>query len=224
MKIYNQLKIFILLLDIPFFLWLILLSSITYIYLFLECFSGDTKTQVLIYNLSESYISAFVFYIIVSAFPAYRQKILIKKNVDIWINRITSDLHCLLLSMSKKSNVNIEKYWPAEKELTDICKTINPKDVAPITCKNGSQLIEGNWFQYFLYNRDRTIKHLDRIDSRSQFLDIKLIELIDNIRYNSFFETLDLTERIPLNNKNLENFYISIKEYIDKVKELEKHL
>lgn len=185
-----------------------------------ELFDKGAELGQILYKLSLSYISAFIFYFLVVHIKLQRDK----KNIALYLNdkviTVFGTAHGMFLSMSQNAGITLRGKYPNKEEIHQICLAINPLNNADIIIAPG---INGNWLHYLDYNKSRTTEAIDKTLKIIPFLDANLVNLIVNIQDCHYFKQLTTILQFPIKNKDLTFLETLFLEYIDNVILLEKY-
>lgn len=187
-----------------------------------QLFNGGFKLGQIIYKLSMSYISAFIFYFLVVHIKVQNDKYTVYPFVKLMVSRIINQATITIESMSKASQVKVVGKFPTIDEMKELCKGINPYADAPLVF-SGKQTIQANWLQYFEYGKNQNDKLTQKIFAHLPFLDAELVTLLVKIQNNSHFSTIAMFSNTLIGNKDLEYFQDGFTEYLNLVLELQEY-
>lgn len=188
----------------------------------------DTKVWSVIYNLSLSYISAFIFYFLVVHIKEQKDKENMKEHTSKYIRTIISNTAQIKKDIEKKSEINCSSKYPNIEELKEIFSKFKIADDAPlITGGSHPNYIYANWFYYLYFYRSKNVKAIEKILSVGYFLDTELIRLIVKIESNPHYGTIEAIKKHMDGGKllNIESTInlVSLANYFELIKELDEY-
>jgi hypothetical protein len=99
---------------VPF---LLLFFAILGIGVYIKEFPDVSRCLIIIYNLSESYLSAFIFYLLIVAIPEYKERIIINEQIKVDVERIIRGTRGMFLAMANSADIDIEGDYPTKEEI-----------------------------------------------------------------------------------------------------------
>ncbi|MFL5741606.1 MAG: hypothetical protein ACJ75B_15380 [Flavisolibacter sp.] len=162
-----------------------------------EMFQGSARLGGILYNLSLSYVSAF-------------------------LNIVVGSCWSLIDDISRAANVPLRTRYPTHDELTSICKAINPNLAAPMIIRYPD--VYANWVQFFDMKKQRSNDATQKIFQHMPFLDSRLVNLLTKIEECSFFMVIQyMLPSMPLRNNNIVNLQKNLADYFELVRQLENY-
>lgn len=186
-----------------------------------EIFNGGAILGQLVYGLSFSYVSAFIFYFFVVHLKDQKDKDNLYPYIADKVLFIVEQGKGLINACAKSAQVSIVGNYPNDSELLNICKAIDPNSKSPLAM--GVSGHYANWRQYFEYFMRRSNDATSRILSKMQFLDSDLVIKLVKIEDCNLFNTLTFFSSMPLGNTDFTNFKPDIAEYLKLIDDLEKY-
>lgn len=176
------------------------------------------KIITITFNMSYSYIIAYIFYL-VAFIPDRKNKTIMHKHVLSRSNFIKGKLNGMLNELAKASNVA----GLSDNEIKTICSMINPHGQAPLIVHtfidqttNKIQFTYASWAEFIVYYKEEIQKAIDEIKSFSSLADTELLDNIMRIQDSDFFMIVDsfLKRAHTTGNQNLstmEKQFINIR-------------
>lgn len=190
-----------------------------------ELFNKAHIIGKLIYSICLSIIAATFFYIITVQVREYKERRHIYPYVKKKLLGIISTGKNFFDAMATNTGVIVNNKFPNEDELEQICARINPKSTAPLQLVGGNSFTEANWYQYFLYHVNLSLKMSTHITNNLTYLNPELIELIRQFEENRFFSTTEFLTKVDFANTDLlESHKNSFLEYIKILTEIERYV
>lgn len=187
-----------------------------------ELFFGGEILGKVVYKLSLSYISAYIFYILVVYYKEYKNKMILYPYFSKHTKAVLVNGSNLFSEMSGKINLELTENFPNSSELLTLCKTIDPNSNAPLVHYITGQYL--NWFLFFDHYKRRTIESSGRVLSKLIFVESELIDILSRIEECQLFIVIDLVKGImPIRNKDLSQYEKLFHDYIDLLKELQAY-
>lgn len=207
---------------ILFFLSIITITSIDfYLIKIPEFFDGGAKVGKIIYRLSLSYISAFIFYFIVIHIKREKDKRILFPYITKKTNHLIGDCKSMFKTMAKEANVDLSSAFPTAEELKQICSNIDPRQKGPMIMNQ--KIGYGNWYHYLNYLRIRSKNHTEKIFKQIQILDPELIRLISQVEDTHLFSLIELSAGNTFNSSTLTGFNAPMEEYLKRISELNSY-
>src|SRR5436305_11856954 len=154
-----------------------------------EMFEGSSRIGAILYNLSLSYVSAFVFYFLVVHIKEQTDNKNLFSYVGKRVNIVEGSCWSLIDDISRAANVPLRERYPTNEELTSICKAINPNSAAPMIIRYPD--VYANWIQLFDMKKQRSNDATQKIFQHMPFLDSRLVNLLTKIEECSFFMVIE---------------------------------
>lgn len=187
-----------------------------------ERFKGGFKFGQIIYKLSMSYTSAFIFYFLVVHIKQQKDKENLYSYVAKKVYIVIGSAWGLISEISRASNITLAAKYPSKEELDVICKSINPNANAPLLLGRSGNY--ANWIQYLDYSKKRSNDATEKIFKKMPFLETELVNVLAKIEDNSHFMVLGhLVNSMPIKNQDITAFQSNISAYFELIKELEKY-
>jgi len=188
-----------------------------------ELFNGGHVLGTIIEKLCLSYISAFIFYFLVVHIKQQKDKKNIYNYVAIKSNLIIAYGQTIGRDLAKAADVTMKNYYPNKNELLEICSKVNPYSETPLLINFTGQ--KANWFEHFENYRIRSMDAIQEIYAKMPFLDTQLVQHLSKIENSQFFSLSKAISPYPIQFKNdtLLNFFSTIFDYINVVKNFEDY-
>ena len=184
-----------------------------------EIFIGGAILGQLVYGLSFSYVSAFIFYFFVVHLKDQKDKNNLYPYIADKVLFVVGQGKGLLNACAKSAQVTLAGNYPNDSELLDICKAINPNSKSPLVM--GVSGHYANWRQYFEYFMRSSNDATSRILSKMQFLDSDLVIKLVKIEDCNHFNALTFFSSMPIGNTDFTDFKPDIAEYLKLIEDLE---
>lgn len=186
-----------------------------------EYFDLGSEIGNIIYKISLSYISAFIFYFLVVHIKQQKDKEALYTYISRKVYSILGDAKGLINELTKETGIDVKNTFPNEDELNEILKRINPHEKAPLFIARDQY---ANWIQYFNYKKQRTVDSIDKIFKKMPFLETQLVNKLANIEDCSHYSVLNvLVSNYPIRNQDMTAFRKSISDYFEMIEELERY-
>ena len=186
-----------------------------------ELFKGGEKLGQIVYKLSFSYISAFVFYFLVVHLKNQKDKENLYSYISSNTLMIIRQAKALINETARSANIQLKATYPDSLELQSICKAINPNSNAPLIL--GRLGNYANWMQYFDYYKRRSNEASNKVLSKVQFLDSALVHKLAEIEDCNHFKDITMFANISIQNTDLLAFAPSLAKYFELIIDLEKY-
>lgn len=188
-----------------------------------ELFKGAFELGQIIYKLSMSYTSAFIFYFLVVHVKQQKDKENLYSYVAQKVYMVIGCAWGIISEISKASNLTLKEKYPSKEELDIICKSINPNGNAPLLLGPiGNNY--ANWIQYFDYSKNRSNNATEKVFKKMPFLETELVHILAKIEDNSHFMSVrNLANSMPIRNQDITAFQSSLSDYFELIKVLEKY-
>ena len=194
--------------------------------------SDLTNGREVLFRLSLSYISSWLFYIIVVFLPKQKDKKNIDEHINLLVKDITACSESLVQILQHNSIINHHRGHQLDIEnatLDDfkiMCTQLKPDLNAPIVRVIGNPTITWAEYLYDYLKSTRTIA--DKIFIYSSLIDSELIKILnrflDSVCYRQLNNTFRLIEFGKSRNENLSVLAEPLFEYYQLTRELKKYL
>lgn len=189
------------------FFFISLLLTILVSFNYIPYFYYNTPLGTILFRLSMSYISSFIFYFIVVHLPKQKDRDYIYQYIKNDVCNIIDEGKMLSKTLKEQSNIDFVSKYPQKEKIEFICKSINSQ----------------NWINIMDQSRLKTFTAINDIYSKMPFIEGELIYLVDNIKDCLYFERID-TYDSTIHGTNLEYFNIPFLLYFQNIKELEEYV
>jgi hypothetical protein len=210
----------------PVLYWLLALSILIVVAIdfwlinYQEIFKGGAAFGPIVEKLCLSYISAFIFYVVVVHYKNVKDKFAIYRFIIPKLKNIILNTLNVFNQMAKSTSMSLAEKYPSEIELIEMCKKINPNKGPIIVI--GPNTFVTNWIQFLNYHKDLSEKSIDDIIALSPFVDTELLRELMTIKNSEYFRKIgpiDLRVNIP--SDDFLFVEAELWEYLGLVKELE---
>lgn len=189
-----------------------------------EIFPGGYKLGQIIYKVSLSYISAFIFYFLVVHMKQQKDKENLKSYIGQKARLVVLQYKTVIRDLLKGSGLPLESEYPKDSEIEAICIKINPHDQAPMLLYANSKM-NANWAQYLAIHKERSDEAIKKIFTKMPFLDTILVNKLVNIEDCSYFLQIPWVERtMPIKNQDITFLSKEIIKYRDMIADLENYI
>lgn len=191
-----------------------------------EIFLGGYKLGQIIYKVSLSYISAFIFYFLVVHMKQQKDKENLKSYLGKKTRMVIASYKAIIKSLAKESGLEVESEYLKDSEIKIICSKINPHAEAPLLLDyRSTKPLYANWIQYLAYEKRRSDAAIEKIFMKMPFLDTILVNKLANIEDCSYFMQIPQVERtMPIKNQDIQFLSNSIMKYRDMIADLENYI
>ena len=179
--------IIILIISIVSFMWLILYKVVfinfeaPYEFLF--------EIGTIFFGIFGSILASGIFYFFVVYLEKRRKQKIIDKIVDTKLRSISVGLFIIKKDVFPIIGLKFSDDIPSLEYFTKICKGIDLRKTAPNIPNTTNKPI--TWFEYFSYFFQSDRHNSERLYKHIIYLDIELVELLDDIQYSHFERALD---------------------------------
>ncbi len=176
------------------------------------------------YAICISYLSCFIFHIVVVHIREVNNQELINKYITPIIQQIIVDGKGVIYSMAQYHDYDLESEYPTISDLKYLLGNTNAIEENP-DLANPLTLKPLKWDETIYDMLNKHQKNIQRIESKDLFLDTKLLMLLTNIKEAHLVQILGYQIfQNELKSKNLSSLISFVNDYFDKLKELEAYL
>ena len=174
-----------------------------------------------LYRLSLSIISSYVFYFIVVHIKSQRDKKNIHRVIDSYINRILTDYRFQKNGISRSVDFEFSDEFPKLEEIKECFSQVLPYGEAPLYNPQLGRSV--TWLDCFYSLRNKSCEAIEKILRKSDYIDSKLVSILDDIENNNHFAFSKVMPNLPHRNESLENWAEGFLDYTEKVKKLHEY-
>jgi hypothetical protein len=208
-------------------LFCILLICIVFIFIFdfwlikiPELFKGANTLGNIFYKICLAYLTAYIFYFLNVFIKSQKDLNEVNFYIGRLVTNITLDNFIIIHQLCKSSGIQKSNKYLTETEIKIITSilTINegPKE-------GPDDIIKTNWFQFLKYYKVRTENNINKILSRSIYLDSKLVSLLSDIEDSALFIDIEYKAIFEESSDNLSFMASHLYNYFETIKKLETY-
>ena len=149
-----------------------------------EVFRGASKLGRVFYGLSLSYISAYIFYFLNIFIRSQKEEKEVNHYVARKVSQILIVTFVIIRDLENASSIKIKGKFPDKSELDAMTTKIKTTDMSNLKSRDGNY---ATWPIYLDYHKLMTEDYINKIISRINFIDTKLVRILSEIEDSMLF-------------------------------------
>ncbi len=186
---------------------------------FSSLFPGAYRLGLIFEGLLASIIASYVFYLVVVRFKEQSDFQALYPYVSKHSKIVVRECSDQLKDISKEAGRNLDLVSVDEKSIEEAFKNISPHSQAPLVLDQLGTY--ANWFQYFHYHRERSLRSVRKLFDQLKFLEAEHIILVTSVDDCSHFAMLDILQSLRVKNSDLSAWAKTFYSYCVCCRELE---
>jgi hypothetical protein len=185
-------------------------------------FSGAYEMGVIMEDIFSSVVASYLFYLFVIHLKEYSDKETIQPYIHKHAMRVVGYCFTQLKAVAVSTSEDVSISNASVEKITAAFKKIPPYSKAPIIIASTKK--QANWFEYFIYQSERTKESIRRVLIQLPYADAKLVSILMSIDDCAHFHNINFMRSIKVNDPDLANWASNFAEYCTLCEQLNSYL
>jgi hypothetical protein len=185
-------------------------------------FSGGYEMGVIMEDIFSSVVASYLFYLFVIHLKEYSDKETIQPYIHKHSLRVVGYCFTQVKAVAASAHEDVSISNASVEKITAAFKKIPPYSKAPIIIASTKK--QANWFEYFIYQSERTKESIRRVLIQLPYADAKLVSILTSIDDCAHFHNINFMRSIKINDQDLVNWAPNFAEYCKLCEQLHAYL